>query len=83
MQCEEKEHLRENCSAASFEFDAVVQGVEAATGFLIDFRSRGIRLAPPQTLRNWPSEFLRFAEARRKHLNASLALSRHLSMHRC
>ena len=83
MQCQEKEHLRESCIAASTEFDTVTQEVKAATGFLVDFRARNITWAAPQTLKNRPAEFSRFAEARRKHLDASSALSRHLSNHRC
>jgi hypothetical protein len=83
MQCEEKEHLRESCITASTEFDAMTQELKAATGFLVDFRARNISWAMPRTLKNWPAEFSRFAEARRKHLDASSALSLHLSIHRC
>jgi hypothetical protein len=83
MQCEEKERLRESCIAASTEFDVVVQAVKSATGFLFDFRSKNITWASPQTLKNWPSEFSKLTEARRKHLNASSALSLHLTQHRC
>ena len=83
MQCEEKDHLSESCMAASIEFEAVTQEVEAATGFRFDFRARSISWAAPHTLKNWPTEFARFAGARSEHLKASSALSLHLSMHRC
>jgi hypothetical protein len=83
MQCGEEENLRDRCIAASNEFEAVVQEVKAATGFLFDFRTKKISWAMPQMKKNWPSEFSKFAEARRRHLNASSALSLHLSKHRC
>jgi hypothetical protein len=74
MQCEEKENLRDRCIAASDEFEAVAQAVKGATGVLFDFRARNISWAMPQQ---------KFAEARQRHLNASWALSLHLSKHRC
>jgi hypothetical protein len=83
MLCEEKEHLSESCIAASAEFDAVAQELKAATGFLVDFRARNISWTVPRTLKHRPAEFSRFAEGRRKHLDASSALSLHLSNHRC
>jgi hypothetical protein len=83
MNCVEKQDLREHCMAACNELEAATQQLKDATGFLLDFRTQVIAWTPPHTLKNWPSEFSNFAEARRKHLNASAALSRHLSRHRC
>jgi hypothetical protein len=83
MNCREKRELTEQCITACNELEAATQQLKASTGFLIDFRTQGITWAPPQTLKNWPAEFSHFADARTKHRNASLLLSRHLSQHRC
>lgn len=72
MSCPEKQSLQEKCASAWVEYEAA-KAVEGLRAVALDPRS-GLMMAEGAA---------QAARLRWKHLQASSALSRHLSRHRC
>jgi hypothetical protein len=83
MNCPEKEDLQRVCMNACNDFEAATEQLKA-TGMSLNYRSKTITWkGTPIGSEDRTRLFSAFPVAYENYLKASLALSKHLSKHRC